>query len=90
MIAARFLVSGRVQGVNFRWATTRVARSLGVAGWARNLADGRVEVAAQGEPAAIDALAGFLRSGPPHAFVTAVERLEAAVDDRLEVFEVRQ
>ena len=43
----RFLVSGRVQGVGFRWFTHREAERLGIAGWARNLPDGRVEVLAK-------------------------------------------
>lgn len=89
LTAARFVVAGRVQGVNFRWATTRAARELGVAGWVRNRPDGRVEVLAQGPPGAVDALAGFLAEGPPHAAVTGVERSLAAVDPTLGEFSVR-
>jgi acylphosphatase len=73
--AARFLVSGRVQGVWFRGSTQRRARELGLDGFARNLADGRVEVVASGDAAAVEELAAWLRQGPPLAEVEAVERL---------------
>jgi acylphosphatase len=70
--ALRFLVCGRVQGVWFRGATQREAGRLGLAGIARNLADGRVEVIASGEPAALRSLAGWLAEGPPLAGVDSV------------------
>ncbi|MGX5730713.1 acylphosphatase [Pseudoxanthomonas beigongshangi] len=75
MDAARFLIEGRVQGVFFRASTREQARRLGLAGVARNLADGRVEVIAAGEPDAIETLAGWLHHGPPQARVERVERL---------------
>jgi len=78
--AARFLVSGRVQGVFFRAGTREQAQRLGLRGHARNLADGRVEVLAVGQADAIDALAGWLQHGPPRARVEAVAR-EAATED---------
>jgi acylphosphatase len=65
-------VSGRVQGVFYRAACKTEADRLGVSGWARNLDDGRVEVVAEGEPAAVEALARWCRTGPSHARVTAV------------------
>ncbi len=67
------LVSGIVQGVFFRQSTVDEARRLGVAGWVRNLPDGRVEVEAEGERAALDALVRFCRRGPPAAQVDGVE-----------------
>lgn len=70
--ARRFLVSGKVQGVFFRASTARYAEELGLRGIAQNLPDGRVEVLAVGEPAALDALAEWLRQGPPRARVTDV------------------
>ena len=76
MIARRCLVSGRVQGVFYRASTRERARALGVSGHARNLADGRVEVLACGEPAAVDALCDWLRQGPPSAQVASVEVTE--------------
>lgn len=80
MAAARFLVSGRVQGVFFRASTRDEARRLGLNGYARNLADGRVEVLALGEATAINALAQWLHHGPPLARVAEVVR-EAADDE---------
>ncbi len=71
--AVRCFVSGRVQGVGFRAATAHRARELKLAGVARNLPDGRVEVTACGEAGAIAALAGWLWQGPPLARVRAVE-----------------
>jgi acylphosphatase len=71
---ARFLVSGRVQGVSFRAATREQAQSLGLRGLARNLDDGRVEVIVQGEAAAIEALALWLQRGPPAAQVERLRR----------------
>jgi acylphosphatase len=70
-------VSGRVQGVYYRASTASQARRLGVTGYARNLADGRVEVLACGEPEAVDALCAWLWKGPPAARVSDV-RVEDA------------
>ena len=74
MAAARFLVSGVVQGVFYRASTRTQARQLGLTGHARNLPDGRVEVIAHGPPDALDALERWLWQGPPAAEVEAVER----------------
>lgn len=65
-------VRGRVQGVGFRWWTRSRALELGLAGWARNLEDGRVEVIAQGPRAACEALLTALRSGRTPGNVTGV------------------
>jgi acylphosphatase len=72
--AARFFVSGLVQGVAFRAYTREQARSLGLRGYARNRDDGRVEVVAAGDAAAIDALAAWLQRGSPWARVDTVVR----------------
>lgn len=76
MPAARFLVSGKVQGVFFRASTREQALKLGLRGHAKNLADGRVEVLAEGDEYALDALGRWLHVGPPMARVAGVERLE--------------
>lgn len=66
---------GRVQGVGFRWWTRARALELGLAGWARNLEDGRVEVVAEGERAACEVLLALLRTGgAPGRVDTLVER----------------
>ncbi|MEZ5564570.1 MAG: acylphosphatase [Gammaproteobacteria bacterium] len=70
--ARRFLISGRVQGVFFRASTARMAGELGLRGYARNLADGRVEVLAVGTPSAVSKLAAWLRGGPPLARVAEI------------------
>jgi acylphosphatase len=72
-VARRAYVSGRVQGVWFRAATVERASALGLAGYARNLVDGRVEVLAIGEGGAVDRLIEWLHRGPPAAEVAAVE-----------------
>jgi acylphosphatase len=73
-MTTRFLISGVVQGVGFRWFVARHARSLGLVGYARNLPDGRVEVVVSGPEEALPALEQLLRSGPANAQVERVER----------------
>lgn len=80
MSAARFLISGKVQGVWFRASTREQAQRLELRGHARNLDDGRVDVLAVGDVEAIEALARWLAHGPPDARVDAVERVEADDD----------
>ena len=75
MPRVRLMISGRVQGVGYRWYAREQARSLGVRGWVRNVPDGTVEVAADADA---DVLAHFvdrLRIGPPGANVAAVRDL---------------
>ena len=67
------LVEGRVQGVLFRESTRRRSAELGVKGFVRNLADGRVEVVFEGLGRAVDEALEFLRAGPPLAAVTRIE-----------------
>lgn len=65
-------VTGRVQGVSFRWHTERRAERLGLTGWVRNHDDGSVRLEAQGPEAAVDELVRWLHDGPPHARVDGV------------------
>jgi acylphosphatase len=74
LVAVRFHVSGRVQGVGFRAATRREAGRLGLNGHAVNCADGSVEVLAEGPADAVEALADWLHRGPPFAQVKRVAR----------------
>jgi len=80
-VCKRCLVSGRVQGVFYRASTAERASAWGVTGYARNLPDGRVEVLACGEEAAVGALCEWLRQGPPAAKVAAVEVVDVQVDE---------
>ena len=73
MVAKRFLVYGRVQGVGFRWFVFREAERLGLRGFAQNLRDGSVEVIAAGPPEALEELEQVLERGPAHAKVERVE-----------------
>jgi acylphosphatase len=77
LVARRFVVSGRVQRVGFRYFTAEAAKAEGLGGWVRNLPDGRVEAVAEGEAAAVDRFAARLRGGPPGS---RVERVD--VEDR--------
>ena len=77
--ARRFLISGRVQGVGFRYFAERAALEIGVTGCARNLADGRVEVHASGSPEQLSEFEARLRQGPRHADVRGFESQESAV-----------
>jgi acylphosphatase len=81
MAAARYVVSGKVQGVWFRAGTREQAVALGLRGYARNLADGRVEVLAVGDAAAIAQLERWLHRGTPMARVDAVVPVEMEVDE---------
>ena len=83
-------VSGRVQGVWFRGATQQRMRELGLRGWVRNLADGRVEALLEGDDAAVERGLEFLRSGPPGARVAGVEVREADAGEPLAAFEIRR
>ncbi|MBI2685354.1 MAG: acylphosphatase [Acidobacteria bacterium] len=86
--ARRWLVRGLVQGVGFRRFVEREAVELSLAGWARNLADGRVEVLAQGPVSALDALQGRLWQGPRWSEVRDVEAIEESVSAKLHSFHI--
>lgn len=72
-------MSGRVQGVSFRWYTEQRARELGVNGWVRNEPDGSVALHAEGDDQAVDALVEWCRTGPALARVRNVAVREATV-----------
>jgi len=87
-LARRWFVSGRVQGVGFRFFVQRRAQELGLAGWARNLEDGRVEVYAMGPEKRLSELAAALHAGPPMSDVRTVEEREEGVEN-LSGFRIR-
>jgi acylphosphatase len=73
VIHRRVVVRGQVQGVFFRDSTREQARAAGVAGMARNLEDGAVEVILEGSPGAVERVLDFCRTGPRQAEVREVE-----------------
>lgn len=73
-----YRVTGRVQGVGFRWWTRMEAEALGLRGTVRNCEDGSVEVIASGAVADLDRLRSLLRQGPPGARVDAVTEQDLA------------
>ena len=82
-------VSGRVQGVGFRYTAQRVAARLGLVGWVMNLPDGTVRTWAQGPDEAVARFLGFLEEGPPAARVTTVHSDPVAPDPNLSGFQLR-
>jgi acylphosphatase len=76
MIARRYVISGRVQGVGFRFFAEASASREGIEGWVRNLPDGRVEVSAQGEAESLGRFERSIRHGPPGARVDRLETFD--------------
>ena len=79
-VAKRYYLSGMVQGVGYRYFAARAARQLGVAGFAKNLRDGRVEIYAIAPPAVLQSFRSDLRRGPQGAIVENVSEDEAEID----------
>lgn len=83
------LVSGSVQGVFFRYETRQRARARGLAGWVRNLPDGRVEAVFEGPDDAVEKMVAWCREGPRGAGVTDVRTLTEDLEG-LDSFDVRR
>ena len=89
-VAVRITVTGRVQGVGFRWFTQRQAERLGLSGWVRNRRDGSVEAEVIGSSEQIDDLAARLRTGPSSSAVSEVSLQPLPDADGTEAgFEIR-
>jgi len=88
VIRRRVVVEGRVQGVFFRDSCRHEAAAAGLAGWARNLHDGRVEVVAEGAADAVERLVAWCRRGPSRAVVTAA-RVSEEPPEGLRGFSIR-
>jgi acylphosphatase len=84
--ALHFAITGRVQGVGFRWSMVNEARRLGLTGWVRNVRDGSVEAFACGKPPALDALAAWASHGPAGARVEHIDISPARADPALHDF----
>lgn len=76
MRAVQVVVSGRVQGVGFRFAAIRQAAALGVMGWVRNCSDGRVEAWVEGPDASVQQMLDWLAVGPGYAQVSGLSMTE--------------
>ena len=87
-VCRHVLVSGRVQGVGFRWYARETAERLGLGGWVKNLTDGRVELLLEGRDQAVEAMLVWLERGPPAAHVKNLEVVERA-SEGLTTFSVR-
>ena len=79
-ITRHLAITGRVQGVGYRFYMQRKARELGVAGWVRNRRDGSVEAVVQGEAEAVEAMVAWTRRGPSSAMVAEVKVSEGSGD----------
>lgn len=89
-VARKFLISGEVQGVGYRFFTQRVAARHQVTGYVRNLTDGRVEALAQGTASAIEAFRADLATGPIGASVTGIEEINLELVERYPSFRVER
>jgi acylphosphatase len=87
-VRRRVRAHGRVQGVFFRDSVRREAARRGVAGWARNCADGTAEAVFEGPEDAVEAMVAFVRAGPGHASVSRVD-VDAETPEGLSEFDVR-
>lgn len=87
-VALRFQISGRVQGVGFRYFALHKAREIGIGGWVKNLPDRRVEAHAEGNEPAVRQFALALRQGPPLSRVDALLE-HPAPDEDAAAFEIR-
>jgi acylphosphatase len=76
VVRRRVVIRGSVQGVGFRYAAARAARSRGVSGWVRNRGDGTVEAVFEGEPDAVAAMVRWCKDGPRGADVDGVDVVE--------------
>ena len=83
------LYSGKVQGVGFRMTAEDTATQFGVVGWVKNLRDGRVEVLAEAEEAALERFLETLRTGPMRNFIQHIELSWSASSDTFSEFEIR-
>jgi len=77
-VTRHLIISGRVQGVGYRFYMERRARELGVTGWVRNRRDGTVEAVIQGGRGAVETMISWARRGPPSAQVTDVRISEGS------------
>jgi len=88
MEVRNLIITGRVQGVGFRWFVLRRAKSLELTGWVRNLPDGSVEVWAEGGRDALDSLEILLKDGPPGSHVSELQSRSTVASGRFTDFDI--
>ena len=88
-VRAHVRISGRVQGVGFRYATADEAWRLGLGGWVRNVDSGQVEAVFEGQREQVEAMLGWCAAGPPGAFVRDVRTVWDEPPEGLGRFEIR-
>ncbi|NET56076.1 MAG: acylphosphatase [Symploca sp. SIO2E6] len=88
-IRAHVFVSGRVQGVGYRYSTMLQAKHLGITGWVRNLLDRRVEAVFEGTEVAVEAMVRWCHTGPLNAVVNDV-RVNYETPEGMQGFEIKR
>lgn len=89
VICLRAVISGQVQGVGYRYSTREQAQLLGLVGWVRNLADGRVEAMVEGERVQVNSMMEWFKEGPPTAEVVGIDIDEQPLG-AFRAFEIRR
>ena len=89
IVARRYVITGRVQGVGFRYFAEAAAARAGVHGWVRNLPDGSLEAFVEGEESAVDAVEAALRRGPSSSRIDDVRVSEETPTHRATGFSIR-
>ena len=89
IVCKRVIISGRVQGVGYRFFAVEEAERLGIQGWVRNMPDGRVEVEVQGLPDAVEDLLDELRNGPRLSHVTDMDVQDINCESKHVGFRIR-
>ena len=89
LVARRFVLTGHVQGIGFRFFAENAARAEGLSGWAQNHPDGSVEVVAEGDREAVDRFEAKLRRGPGRARIERIVVDDEAPSGRAGGFSIR-
>ncbi len=89
IVARRYVITGRVQGVGFRYFAEAAAMRAGVHGWVRNLPDGSLEAFVEGEQSAVDGVEASLRRGPSSSRIDNVKVIEETPTHRAAGFSIR-